>query len=153
MLVAFWVDLAQVGQQAFPFFRDLVAIIGAVFASHEQPKRQVAEVVRLGVVWVAGHHGGGGPAVGHARRKLVHAVAPGRVAHEVYAVRIDAARDDIILNHPVKQPVDVRLMPEVPRVGWRARRDVNALLGLVKFDLVFPLAVIDAGGRATAAVH
>ena len=64
-----------------------------------------------------GHHGRRRPAVGHARGELVDAVAAGRVAHDVNAVGVHLAEDEGVLQQPVEQDVDVRLVPQVPVVG------------------------------------
>src|SRR5882724_6873169 len=44
-------------------------------------------------------------------------------------------------------------VPKVPRVGRGAGGDVERVLGLIKADLVFPLLIIHARRRVSAAVH
>jgi len=122
-------------------------------AAHEKAKAYVAQVVRLGIVRMPGHHRGRRPAIRHSRRKLVDAITTGRVAHQINTVRVYTASRHVILDQAIKQTVDVRLMPQVPRVSRRARRDVNSLGRLVELNLVFPLAVVHLGRRTAAAVH
>jgi len=49
--------------------------------------------------------------------------------------------------------IDLGAVPQVPGVAGCARCDVDAFFGFVEADLVLPLAVVDFGGRAAAAVH
>ena len=153
VLVTLRVALAQVGQHALPFPGDLVAFVRAVLAAHEQAEADVAQVVRLGVVRMPGHHRGRRPSISHTRCELIDAITPSRVAHEINTVRIHAASRHVILDQAIKQTVDVRLMPQIPSVSRRARRDVNPLGRLVELDLVFPLTVVHSGRRTAAAVH
>ena len=81
------------------------------------------------------------------------AVAAGGIAEHVDMVGIDAAQRDVVLDEAVEHRVDVRLVPEVPRVGRRARRDVDPFLRFVEADLVGPLLVVDGGRRAAPAVE
>ena len=79
--VSVWIVLAQIEQQIFPFGRDLVAFVCAVFAAYKQAKADVAQVVGLGVVGMSGHHGGRRPAIRHTGCELIDAVASCGVAH------------------------------------------------------------------------
>jgi hypothetical protein len=66
---------------------------------------------------VAGHHGGGGEAVGHARGELPDTVAARGVPQQIDLVRVHAAEGDVVIDEPLEQGIDMRLMPEVPGVG------------------------------------
>ena len=102
---------------------------------------------------MAGHHRGGGQAVGQPRCELIAAVAAGRVAHQIDLVRIDPGEQHAVLDQAVEEIVDVAFVPQVPGVGRSPGGDVEAFRGLIEADLVLPLRVVDLGGRATAAVH
>ena len=153
VLVAARVRFVQLRELRRSFARDLVAVVGLVLAAHEQRERQVAQAVEPRLVRVPRHHRRRGEAIRHTRRELPHTVAARRIAHQVHAIRIDAGGRDVALDQPLEQGVDVTLMPEVPCVGRRARRDVDALGRLVERELVRPLLIVDRGRRAAAAVH
>ena len=102
---------------------------------------------------MAGHHGCGGKAISHARGQLIHPVAACGVTQEVHAVGVDSFGGNERFDHAVEQIIDVTLVPKVPRIGRRARRDVDAFVEGVQLDLVAPLLVVDACWRAATAVH
>jgi hypothetical protein len=102
---------------------------------------------------VPGHHRGGGEAIGDARGELPDAVAAGGITEQVDFVRMHAPDGDEILDQAVEEPVDVRLVPEVPGIGRGTGRDHDPFGRRVEADLVLPLLIIDRGGRAAAAMH
>ena len=136
-----------------PFGGDAVAVVGRVVATHEDGEGQVPEPQQRGLVGVAGHHGGRGEPVGHARSQLPDPIAAGGVPHQVHPVRAHAPDGDIIVDEALEHRVDVALVPEVPGVGRGAGSHVESLGGLIQADLVLPLLVVHLLGRAAAAMH
>ena len=153
MQVAVGVVSSQFREPFPPVLGDLIAPVGGVKLANMQREADVAKSQRRGLVGVPGHHGGSGPIVGHPRRQLIDAVAPGRIAHHVDPVGIDVLERHEVLNQPRKQPVDVALVPHVPGVGGRARRHVNAFLRTVQPLLILPLAVVDGRRRSASAMQ
>src|SRR5436190_21400851 len=102
------------------------------------------------------HHRGCGKTIRHAWAELVDTITACRVAENIHAIRVHIFQHDEILDEPVEKLIDVFLVPKIPRVRWRAWRDVNALRWFVAFaelNLIAPLRVIYGRRRATSAVH
>src|SRR5262245_54444589 len=74
-------DRASIRRVEFPGPRGIIA-------ADERGKGQITQREKRRFVRMAGHHRGRGPAVGHARRKLPHTVAPRGVAENVNAVQV-----------------------------------------------------------------
>ena len=102
---------------------------------------------------MASHHRGCGPSIRHAWCKLIDTVPAGRIAHDVNSVWIDGFKDDHILNQPVKEFVDVRLMPQVPRIGRSSGYDIDTFVQFVELLLILPLLVVNFAGRTASPVH
>ena len=132
---------------------DLVAVISCVRPADEHGEGEITYAEGVHAVRMPRHHRGGSKPVGHPRGELPDPVATGGITEQVDLVRVHAADRDEILDQPVEETVDVRLVPEVPRVGRGARRDHDALGRGVEPDLVAPLLVVDLGRGTAAAVH
>ncbi|WP_156457959.1 hypothetical protein [Sphingomonas sp. Leaf412] len=140
-------------QRRRPLHREPVAIICAVRAAHQDRERQVAQREQRRIARMPCHHRRRGEPVGHPGRQLPDPVSAGRVPHQVDLVRVDAVQRHLIVDQPLEHGVDMRLMPQVPRVGGRARREIYPLRRGVETDLVRPLLVVQFRGSVAAAVH
>ena len=118
-----------------------------------QSKPNVPESQRRRVVGVPSHHRGGCQRIGHARRELVHSVAPGGVTHDVNLVGIYIFENDSVFDDSFEKLVNVILVPKVPGIGGRSGREVYTLFWLIESDLVSPLTVVDCSRCPPTAVH
>ena len=153
MLVAGGILQPQAAELGDLLRDDLVAVISRVRPADEHREGEITHAEGVHAVGMPGHHRGGGEAVGHARSELPDPVATGGITEQIDLVRVHAADREEILDQPVEQPVDVRLVPEIPSIGRGARRDHDALGRGVEPDLVAPLLVVDLGRGAATAVH
>ena len=111
MYIGTWICLCERIKGNTPLCSHFVAIKRAIVATNMDGKRQVAQSIRPGVVWMTSHHGCGCKSIGHARRDLINAVAACAVSHEIHTIRVHTLANHQIFDQPRKQSVDWRLMP------------------------------------------
>ena len=85
-----------------PLGRDLVALEAAVQLSDLDGKGEVAQTERRGIVGMAGHHGGSGEIIRHARGELINTIATGGIAEDIDAVGIDVLENDQVVDQVVE---------------------------------------------------
>ena len=153
MHISSGIGFAQFGQFRFPTGRHLVSVVAAIALAHVEGESQVAQAHGRSLIWMPSHHRRRGKTVGHARSQLIHAIAAGRITHQVNPIGICPVQRHKVFDQPVKEAIDVALMPKIPRVGRRPRSHVNALLRPVQAFLIFPLSVVHTCRGLPTAVH